>query len=150
MLLRLWMRVRFLIEERPNQLLPLDRVKGIYENYFGQAFFPLQWGFKDVEQFVQSVHQYLPKEETEDVIIVTKDKTEVEEMNKRGDKKVDEEDLKERDEVWALTAGNDEDEEIGEEDGEWTKYFNGSQWNQEFIQEGPWLPDGAVYRVLDD
>ncbi len=153
MLYQLWMRVRFLIDERPNQLLPLDRVKGIYENYFGQTFFPLQWGFKDVEEFVRNVNLYLPKEQTEDVIIVTKSKTEVEEMNKIGNKEVEEEKAqKEMDEEWAEIVGNEGDEkgEEEEEDGEWSKYFSGSQWNQEFIQEGPWIPDGAVYRVLDD
>ncbi len=146
MLLRVWNRIRFLIGERPNQLLPLHTLQNIYETCFNQKLFPLQWGFKDVEDFVRNVSKYLPKEITEDVIIVERDRREEREMETSARNKAEAETRKEIDAKWAEILENDDEEE--EDDG--LMQFDDEDLFEELIHEGPWLTEGEVYRVVDE
>ncbi len=133
MLARVKTRIIFLIEEQPNHLLPIDELQEIYENCFGQKFFPLQWGYEDMEDFLQKEIM------DDDVVIVEKEESEVEEVQE--DKASKEEIQREIDAKWASILVNDDDEE---EDDKCSDLF------EELVHEGPWVSEGEVYRVLDD
>lgn len=127
MLDRVRTRIRFLIDEQPNRLLPVNELQEIYETCFGQKFFPLQWGYEDMEDF-------LKKEVVkDDVIIVEKDEREVEEELQKNKAGANAEIPKEIAAKWASILDNNNDDDDEEDDFDYSDLF------EELINEGPWI-----------
>lgn len=56
---RVWMRIRHLLEL--GFVIEVNEIKTQYEQYYHQELFPLNWGFKNVEEFVKYSKQILPE-----------------------------------------------------------------------------------------